>query len=207
MILCLILSYLLGSIPTAYLVGKFVKGIDIRKHGSGNVGATNVFRTVGKRWGSFSLAADMLKGFMATFYLAPFFFIPDSGTALPIWQLISGALVIAGHAWPLWLRFKGGKGVATSCGVFLGIYPWAVLSALVVWIVSALLSRFVSLSSLIAAFSFQFFLYFFYRHTQSFSVALTLAIALFLFILFTHRTNIQRLMRGVESKIQWKKNT
>ncbi|PIQ87283.1 MAG: acyl-phosphate glycerol 3-phosphate acyltransferase [Candidatus Omnitrophica bacterium CG11_big_fil_rev_8_21_14_0_20_45_26] len=201
MILAGILSYLIGSIPNAFLIGKLVKHIDIREHGSGNVGATNVFRTVGKGWGSLALVLDMSKGLIVSAVIVPLAYRLSSHDSLIIWQLVFGLLAIGGHTWPIWLKFKGGKGVATSCGVFLGIFPLAVLLALLVWIATAVLTRFVSASSMVAAFSFQIFLFLFYRHVSEFRFIMIIAVLLFIFIVYTHRSNITRLIRGTENKI------
>lgn len=195
----ILFSYLIGSIPTAYLIGK-ANGIDIRKHGSGNVGATNVFRTMGKRWGTFALILDITKGFVASFWLARHFY-PEWNLSLVSVQLLSGFAAIAGHTWPIWLRFKGGKGVATSCGVFLGIYPGAVFFSLLVWILVAYSFRYVSLASMAAALSFPFFLYFFYQNHESFKLSLGVSFALCFFIFYTHRKNIERLKAGTENRI------
>ena len=194
------LAYLIGSIPTAYLAGKCC-GIDIRQHGSGNVGATNVFRVLGKRWGTFVLAIDITKGFTVVFAMAPQWH--NAGSELPttILQLTAGLSAIAGHTWPIWLKFRGGKGVATSCGVFLAIYPKAVLLALLVWIICARVSRYVSLSSLLAALVFPAALFFFYRLEPNFKVGLGISLALLCFIVYTHRANIKRLLGGTEHKI------
>ena len=186
-------AYLIGSIPTAYLIGKWIGKIDIRQHGSGNVGATNVFRVMGKKWGSIALLCDISKGFIVTYFLA--------GSLTTQAQLLLGLFAIIGHTWPVWLRFHGGKGVATSCGAFLGIFPKAVLLALLVWIIVAFITRYVSASSILSAFSFPFWLTLFYRTSDAFSLSLGVSIALLFFIIFTHRPNIARLLAGTESKI------
>ena len=206
MIATLIVSYLLGSIPTAFLVGKW-RGIDIREQGSGNVGATNVFRVMGKKFGTLVLAVDILKGFLVTFWVAASQHPNVSTISLVQSQLAAGLCAIAGHAWPIWLGFRGGKGVATSCGVFLGIYPNAVLLSLLVWVVCALMSRYVSLSSIIAALSFPIFLFLFYRSRTDFALSFVISLLLFSFILYTRRANVKRLVNGAEHKIgEGKKN-
>lgn len=195
------LSYLLGSIPTGFLIGKWIAGIDIRKHGSGNVGATNVFRTVGKRWGIAALLFDIFKGFAASYGCV--FLLPAAPSQIePLtFQIFCGLFAIVGHTWPVWLKFKGGKGVATSCGVFLGILPKAILGSFFIWTLSAILTRYVSLSSIVAAFSFLLWLFVFYRDLPHFFTLLAVAIAIFFFILYTHRSNIKRLLQGQEHKI------
>ena len=200
MILLCVLSYLIGSIPTAFLVGRVCK-VDIRKYGSGNVGATNVFRVLGKKWGSFTLAFDILKGFAPVFWIAPRIVSLNLSPSLVSIQLIAGVFTIAGHTWPVWLQFKGGKGVATSCGVFLGIFPKAVFVTLLIWIAVLLISRFVSLASIVAGILFPFCLLIFYRSTPDLKIALTISAALSLFIIFTHRANIKRVLNGMENRI------
>ena len=200
MILAVALSYLVGSIPTAFILVKLIKKIDIREHGSGNVGATNVFRVAGKELGVAVLLIDMLKGFVAPFYLAHL--VQSSAEQILATKLICGVSAIAGHTWPIWLKFKGGKGVATSCGVFLGIAPIAVLCSLSVWIALAFTTKYVSVSSIGAAVLFPVWVYLIYRDT---TLAL-ISIALAGFIIFTHRSNLERLKNRTERKIGSKKS-
>ena len=183
-------SYLLGSLPTGYLVGKFVRRIDIRQHGSGSVGATNVCRVVGKRWGIGVLVIDILKGFLAV-SLAPSF----------LNALIFGIAAIIGHTWTVWLRFRGGKGVATSLGVFLGITPGATLAAIGVWMLVFAWKRYVSLASLSTAMSFPLWVFCFNRNQDFFTALFPMSFVLTVFIFYTHRENIQRLRTGTEKKI------
>ena len=149
-------AYLLGSIPTGYLVAR-AKGIDIRTVGSGNIGATNAFRVLGKRAGAFVLAADALKGLAAVFLGAlagPLMAnIPSEriDVAVQWFHIVAGVGAIVGHSFTCWLKFKGGKGVATSAGVLLGILPPAFGLSLAVWLLVFLASRYVSLASLLAA--------------------------------------------------------
>jgi len=207
MIFVFIASYLLGSVPNAYLIGKLAGGIDIRRHGSGNVGATNVFRTLGKKWGSLAFALDVLKGFAASAILASYFenLAGQHSINFGLFQLLLGVAAIIGHVFPVWLKFKGGKGVATSCGVFLGILPLAVAASLLVWIAVAFISRYVSLASLAATSSFLLWVLIFYRLSDLFPVAITASILLLIFIFYTHRSNIRRLWAGTENKIGSKK--
>lgn len=195
----LFLSYFLGSLPTGFLVGKIVKGVDIRKEGSGNVGATNVFRVVGKRWGMAVLLVDILKGYLAVSLIPPYFLTH----ALPIdlLRLTYGLAAITGHTWTLWLRFRGGKGVATSLGAFLGLTPEATGAALVVWILLFLWRRYVSLASLGMAVSFPFWVFGFYRSSDFFRILFPVSLGLVIFIFYTHRENIQRLRKGEEKQI------
>lgn len=193
-------AYLIGSIPTGYLIAKRLRGIDIREHGSGNVGATNVFRVVGKKWGIIVLAIDMLKGWFVTAIVAatcPSF--PE--LSLVIKQFLFGAAVIAGHTWTPWLKLVGGKGVATSCGALLGIFPFATLIALLIWTAIFSIWRFVSLASIIAAASFPILILIFYRGIASFGLAFVISLALSALLIWNHRANIGRLRRGEELKI------
>lgn len=195
-------SYLIGSIPTAFIVGK-AHGLDIREHGSGNVGATNVYRVVGKAWGILSLILDALKGFIPVFF-APYL-IEQAALPADQLQMIFGVTAILGHMFPVWLKFRGGKGVATGLGVMLGLIPAPTLSALGIFIVTVALSRMVSLGSILAAASLVALYPVFY------SVEATLPRFIFvgiivLFIIFKHKANIRRIIRGEELKISFKKS-
>ena len=192
----LTLSYFLGSLPTAYLVGKKVKGLDIRKHGSGNVGATNVFRVVGKGWGIAVLLLDAFKGALAV-SLVPRLF-SDNFFLL---SLLCGIGAILGHTWNLWLGFKGGKGVATSAGVFFALAPKAAAAALVVWVLVFTWKRYVSLASIITAAVFPVWVFLFYRKEEKFLFLFPISLLLFVFILCTHQGNIKRLREGAEKRL------
>ncbi len=185
--LSLILSYLLGSVPTAYIFAKLLKGIDIRQYGSGNIGATNVFRVIGKLPGIIVLFLDILKGYI------PVIIFPGT----QIQKIFIGLAAIAGHNWPIFLKFRGGKGVATSAGVVIGLIPKISLLALFIWIVSFLISGYVSLSSLIAALSFPILCLLFGFESEI--VIFTSLLALL--IVYKHRPNIKRLAMGEEKKI------
>lgn len=201
-IVWIIVAYLMGSIPTAYLVAKRVRGIDIREHGSGNVGATNVFRTAGKSWGSFVLVIDILKGWMVTALLAP-----TSGAfseiSVPLRQFLFGAAAIAGHTWTPWLRLKGGKGIATSAGTLIGIFPFATVLAILIWAFCFIIWRYVSLASLIAVAAFPLLLLIFHRHMESFPEIFLISLALVLLLIYNHKANIERLKRGMEHRVQF----
>jgi acyl phosphate:glycerol-3-phosphate acyltransferase len=199
-VLTLISAYLLGSIPTGFLVAK-AKGVDIRTMGSGNIGATNVFRIVGKTAGAFVLLADAAKGWLAVCVAAAFFAGWASQRAgspsLEWFKLGAGVAAILGHNYTCWLRFKGGKGIATSAGVLLGLVPLALLVALGVWIVVFALSRYVSLASISAAavLPFAVWLLGYSPKLIAFMAALA-ALAI-----YKHKANIQRLMKGTENRI------
>lgn len=200
----LIVAYLIGSIPTAYLVAKRVRGIDIREHGSGNVGATNVFRTVGKGWGSAVLAFDILKGWAVTAILAPGAgAFPELSPVLK--QFLFGASAIAGHTWTPWLKLKGGKGIATSAGALLGIFPSATIISISIWLFCFLVWRYVSLASIIAALCFPVLLLIFHRQTESLPEILIISLVLIALLIYNHRANIERLRRGTEPRVNFQK--
>ena len=192
-------AFLLGSIPTGYLVAR-AKGVDIRQHGSGNIGATYVFRTLGKPLGVFVFMVDALKGF-AVVWLAGRF-----GGASDWAGIIAAVAVIAGHNYTPWLGFKGGKGIATSAGVLLALMPWAVLCIAIVWFVVFKVSRYVSLASISAATALPVAVAALWSAgcggngpLLGFSVLIS-ALAI-----WRHRTNIQRLRAGTESRFEGKK--
>jgi glycerol-3-phosphate acyltransferase PlsY len=188
-VLAFIGSYFLGSIPFGYLVGK-VKGYDLRKEGSGNIGATNVFRVVGKKEGIFAFVLDFLKGFLPVMY----FF--DISVLAGILALI-GAII--GHMTTPFLRFKGGKGVATGFGGIVALMPVPALSAFGIWIILLGITRRVSVGSLGAAVSLPI-LYFYFSHPMNKSV-LFITIMLTVLVVISHRKNIKKLIRGEEDPI------
>ena len=196
----IVIAYLIGSLPTAYLITKRVRGIDIRQHGSGNVGATNVFRVVGKGWGSTVLVLDILKGWVVTAVLAP-----TSGAFMELSpvlrQFIFGAAAIAGHTWTPWLKLRGGKGIATAAGALLGTFPLATWITLLIWGICFLIWRYVSLASIIASAIFPLLVIIFYREVESFPAILTIAVLLAALLIYNHRTNISRLRRGEEPRV------
>ena len=147
-IIGIIVSYLVGAIPFSYILGKCIKGIDIREHGSGNVGATNLIRSAGKLPGLVALLLDALKGFIVVVFVAGFFYRPGPLPSIALFKIMLGISVVSGHIWPVFLRFKGGKGVATAIGVFIGLVPLAMALALCIWGLFALVFRYVSLSSI-----------------------------------------------------------
>lgn len=190
-------AYLLGSIPFGLLVGRWAKGIDIREYGSKNIGATNVFRTVGKKWGILVLLLDALKGAAAC--LLPFA-IGLENPAVTL-KLLLGVTAILGHSFPVWLRFNGGKGVATSLGVFLAACWQPALSTFLVWIIAFVFTHIISVASLSAAVIFPVMVAFFYMGTSDLWILLPVSIALAIFIFYTHRANIQRIRQGSEKKL------
>jgi len=189
-----IIAYLAGSIPSAYIAGK-VRGVDLRKHGSGNLGATNVVRVLGPKIGAAVFAADLLKGFL------PVYFLPIYAETLrpDFWALVYGVAAILGHVKPVFLLGKGGgKGVATASGVFLALAFVPMLIAQVVWVIVFYFSRYVSLASLCGAIVLPIAILAWYRDPSSPVFIASVIIALFVF--WTHRANIGRLRRGEEHR-------
>lgn len=202
--LIVLAAYLLGSIPTGYLAGR-AKGIDIRKVGSGNIGATNAFRILGKGPGAMVLLVDALKGWASVKLAAPFILEALVGNAGPgvreAAALLAGFAAVLGHNYTCWLRFKGGKGVATSAGVLLGLVPTALVSVLCVWIIIFILWRYVSLASISAAAVLPFaVLLTGYSWTLVIVTGFMGALAI-----YKHKTNIERLLNGTENRIGGKK--
>lgn len=203
-LLFLPLSYLVGAIPVALLVAR-LKGVDIRKVGSGNIGATNVFRCVSKPLGVLTFMGDAVKGFVPAFCF-PLLSQNYLGTEPSVLLgLLCGCAAIAGHNWSIFIGFKGGKGVSTSAGMLLGIAPVAMLIGLAVWAVVVTASRCVSLASISAAAAVPVAAWFLYRDEGwLLPVALTL---LGILVIFKHRANIRRLLRGEEHRFGKKKDS
>jgi glycerol-3-phosphate acyltransferase PlsY len=193
----IMIAYLCGSIPFGLLIGRMVKGVDLRKHGSGNIGATNVFRVVGKKWGITALLLDTLKGSLAIWM--PYLIAGQSASVQ--FNLLLGATAILGHSFSVWLKFKGGKGVATSLGVFLCIVPVPTLISFLVFALVFTVTRIISVSSLIAALVFPINIFLLCRYADGFSWLLTISLVLLAFILYTHRSNIVRLVNGEEKRL------
>jgi glycerol-3-phosphate acyltransferase PlsY len=194
-------SYLMGSFPTGYLAGK-ARGLDIREHGSGNIGATNVFRILGKRAGTLVMLFDAFKGFASCWWFPAAAISlgwtapgnPDRATQ--ILGLIAGICAILGHNYTCWLHFKGGKGIATTAGVFLALSPSAILLTMAVWILVLAVSRIVSLASLAAAIVLPCFV-----GWRTHSALLTAATALIgALAIYKHKANIRRLLDGTEHR-------
>ena len=198
-----LLAYLLGSIPTALWAGRWLFGLnDIREHGSGNAGATNTFRVLGKKAGSLVMAVDVFKGFVAAMlpvWLASSKAGLGAGMLL-YWQLGCGALAVLGHIYPVWAQFRGGKGVATVLGMMLGIAPAAVGVCIVVFLLMLLAFRYVSLASMTAGLTFAFLqLLPAFRPANQVLVWVGFVVAALL--IYTHRANIGRLRSGTESRV------
>ena len=184
----IIFAYLLGSVPTGYLMGACV-GVDVRTAGSGNIGATNVARVIGKRQGILTLVADAAKGFIPVFAAVQLGFVPAAAALV-------GTAAFLGHLYPVFLKFQGGKGVATALGVFVGLAPLATLILIVIFAAVALTSRIVSLSSMITALTAPATLWFFSYPPAV--VGLSAFIAAM--IIIRHRANLRRLLAGTEPR-------
>ncbi len=190
----ILISYLAGSIPTAYLAGK-ARGVDLRAHGSGNLGATNVARVLGTKTGVAVFAVDVLKGFLPVWILPRFVDAPNP----ELWAVLFGAAAIIGHVKPIFLGGKGGgKGVATASGVFLALVPVPLLIAQAVWALVFYFTRYVSLASLIGAAVLPIAILTWWRDPTAPDFIASVLVAIFVF--WTHRANIGRLRRGEEHR-------
>ncbi len=187
------LAYLLGATPTSFWVGRAIYGVDLREEGSGNLGATNTFRVLGWKAALPVMVVDVTKG-----WLPVWLFPKVDGAQAWSWALAYGAAAILGHVFSAWVRFRGGKGVATSAGVFLGLAPWGVLIAFAVWLVTVLVTRIVSLASILAALAIPVAVAMTPHQGGNALLAFTLALALF--VLWAHRANVGRLLRGEEHR-------
>jgi glycerol-3-phosphate acyltransferase PlsY len=191
----ILIGFLLGSIPTGFLIGR-ARGIDLRTQGSKNIGATNAFRVLGARWGSLVFALDVAKGLVAA--LVPRWL---AGGATPdavlMAELTAGVASILGHVFTPWLRFKGGRGVATSLGVFLGIIPVPTALAFLLWVILLFVSKRVSVGSIGAALAYPFLVYALAKDMpRGVVTAVTAAVALL--VILRHTSNIRRLLSGTE---------
>jgi glycerol-3-phosphate acyltransferase PlsY len=195
-----VVAYLLGSIPFGLLVAHVFGGKDVRKSGSGNIGATNVSRVAGPVAGILTLLLDAAKGSVAV--LAAARLTSDSAA----WMMVAGLLVLIGHCYPLWLNFKGGKGVATAAGVFLVLCPLAMFSALAIFILVVIFWRFVSLGSLAAAAAIPLLIYFLWAPHHAPPLVVTFgSLAISTLVMYKHDANLQRLVEGTETKFSLRK--
>jgi len=197
----IVTAYLLGSIPAAIWYGEAYFGIDVRKHGSGNAGATNTFRVLGKRAGTIVLLIDVLKGWTATMLANILFFLDaiESSQILPF-KLILGFIAVVGHLYPVFARFKGGKGVATSLGMILATDPQVASVCIAIFVLVLLASHYVSLSSIVAAFAFPMLLLLGVFGKSS-TVLIIFGFFLFVVVVITHKKNIVKLLNGKENRI------
>lgn len=186
-ILFLVFSYLLGSIPFAYLAGRILKGIDIREHGSRNIGATNVSRVLGRAPGIVVFILDFSKGLIPVLLAG----------SMPI-KILSGLFSISGHMWPVFLGFKGGKGVATGFGVMVGLIPKSALIVSIIWVIIVALFRYISLGSIVASLLLPVFVFFLEKDKGLLFIFTLIMSAL---VVYKHRENVKRLLSGAENKI------
>jgi len=199
----IVLAYLMGSIPTATLVGKLFYKIDIREHGSGNAGATNTIRVLGYKAGIPVLLFDVFKGWFAvqlSWVFHNWMMTPD---ALNYLRIALALAVVLGHIFPIFAGFRGGKGVGTLAGVGIALYPVAILIVLVIFIVTLATTRFVSLSSILGALAFPFIVIFITKQHNPGLIALSVLVGVFIPV--THRNNIRRLIKGTENRFDFKR--
>jgi len=203
-IVLIILAYLIGSIPTSVWVSKSKFGIDIRDYGSGNAGATNTFRVLGAKWGSFVMLVDVTKGVIATslYVLIPFYMSHE--LARTNFMIALGMVAVLGHILPIWANFRGGKGVATLLGMTLAIQPIVAMICLVIFLISLISTRFVSLSSILASVAFMVLILFVFDEKETLYRLFAMIVAMM--VVVTHHKNISRIYKGTESKLPIFKN-
>jgi glycerol-3-phosphate acyltransferase PlsY len=211
----IILSYLVGSIPTSIIISKLSHGIDIREHGSGNAGGTNVMRVLGWKKGLLVILLDALKGAVAVVFVARLHYggLPFQNVSpfddFTLVQIIAGIAAVIGHIWTIFAGFRGGKGIATALGMLIMIITVDMLVAVGIFIIVVTISRYVSLGSILAALSIPFTLVFreniLHDNIQSYGTILPFVVVVSLLVVFTHRKNVMRLINGTESKISFKK--
>jgi acyl phosphate:glycerol-3-phosphate acyltransferase len=197
----LLIAYLMGSFPAAVWIGKLLYGVDVREHGSGNAGATNTFRVLGKKAGIPVLLLDVFKGWLAVMMAGLLTEAPTHSADFVNTQLALGIAAVVGHIFPLFAGFRGGKGIATLFGITLAVHPWACLIAVGVFLLVFLASSYVSLSSISAGLSFPFIVIFVFGNAIVPSMVI-FSIMVAILILITHQKNIERLLRREESKIR-----
>lgn len=197
--LLIVLAYLIGSIPTAIWVSRKFFNIDIRDYGSGNAGATNTFRVLGSKWGSFVMMVDVLKGVVATslYILLPYYLTVEWDRTN--FMIGLGLASVLGHIFPIWANFKGGKGVATLLGMAVAIQPLVAVCCIGVFLIVLYLTRFVSLSSILAGVSFMVFILFIFNEKETLYRVFAVLVALM--VVLTHQKNIGRILKGTESKV------
>jgi glycerol-3-phosphate acyltransferase PlsY len=201
----LLLSYFIGSVPFGYLAGR-LKGIDLREEGSGNIGATNALRVIGKKWGFAVFFADAFKGFLAV-RLALFLVgrMPEASGYAEFYAILAAASCVAGHSFPVWLKFKGGKGVATSAGSLFGVVPIAAVAIFIVWVVTFETTRYVSLASVVAALALPVAVgvLIYLGHAQG-MVLIYFSALMTALVVWRHRSNLARLLDGTEPRFNRK---
>ncbi len=199
--LLIIIAYLIGSIPTAVWISKHFFGIDIRDYGSGNAGATNTYRVLGSKWGTIVMTVDMLKGVIATslYIILPYYIVHSHEVDRTNIMIGLGLAAVLGHIFPIWANFKGGKGVATLFGMILAIQPIVAGSCVGVFLIVLYLTRFVSLSSILSSIAFAVFILFVFNDDVALYRVFSVAVALM--VILTHQKNINRILKGTESKV------
>jgi len=210
-----VLSYLVGSIPTSIIVTKFARGIDIREYGSGNAGGTNVMRVLGWKQGLFVILLDALKGVVVVVFIARLHYgsMPFTNETpfddLTLIQIIAGVSAVVGHIWTVFAGFKGGKGIATALGMLLMISTIYMLIAIGVFVVVVTISRYVSLGSILGAIAVPLILFIreniFNVHIANYNTIFPFVILISMIVIFTHRKNVVRLINGNESKLSFSK--
>lgn len=198
-VILILLAYLIGSVPTAVWISKHFFKIDIRDYGSGNAGATNTFRVLGSKWGTFVMMVDVLKGVIATslYILLPYYLTDEWDRTN--FMIGLGLAAVLGHIFPIWAGFRGGKGVATLLGMAVAIQPLVALCCVGVFLIVLYLTRFVSLSSILAGVSFMVFILFIFNEKETLYRIFAVLVALM--VILTHQKNIGRILKGTESKI------
>ncbi len=194
-------AYLIGSLPSGYIVGH-LNGVDLRKVGSGNIGATNALRILGKKWGYLVFAADIFKGWLSVTLAYAFSrqLAPDSVTLAGV---LAALFAVLGHNFPIWLAFKGGKGIATSAGIMIALFPiWVFLCALVVWVTSFQITRYVSVASILASVSLSISTPVLALLGQCDWLLVAVALAMTTLAVWRHKSNIDRLLAGTEKKFE-----
>ncbi len=206
LILIIVFSYLVGSIPTSIIFSKLFRGIDIREHGSGNAGGTNAIRVLGWKIGSMVMLIDVAKGVFATLMVSRIG-VDNLTISQDIVQIIAGLSAIVGHIWTIFAGFKGGKGVGTAAGMLIVLYPLAALICLTIFVLTLLIGRIVSVSSMTATSSLPVVLIIlnkYFQHSTS-NVLIYFSIFIAVLIVFTHRSNIKKILKGEENRISFKK--
>ncbi len=198
-VLLILSAYLIGSIPTAVWVSKYFFNIDIRDYGSGNAGATNTFRVLGSKWGTIVMSVDVLKGVLATslYILLPYYLTDEWDRTN--FMIGLGLSAVLGHIFPIWANFRGGKGVATLLGMAVAIQPLVAVCCIGVFLLVLYLTRFVSLSSILAGVSFMVFILFIFNEKETLYRIFAVLVALM--VILTHQKNITRILKGTESKV------
>jgi glycerol-3-phosphate acyltransferase PlsY len=190
----IILAYFIGAIPSSVWIGKSFYNVDVREHGSGNAGATNTFRIIGKKAGIIVLLLDVFKAWFATSILSQL-----AGNQSTEYMLALGLVAVLGHIFPVYIGFRGGKGIASLLGVIIAIHPLASLYSIIVFVTTLLISRFVSLSSILAACTFPLLITLYFTSDNSSLIIFSFMVAVL--VIFTHKKNIERLFNKEESKV------